>query len=240
MLYCLHESSKYRVGILVVIHMKNKWFIQISLLIYIMICGCAYITKEININPIESKEWAPLYNSSAKYPRLYYDCKSFHVKAKFITVESTMYSVGPILPIIPFYQKNAHTSDNDNLKLEIVLSVDMSDVDKFKRSYYDASLSEQSLFIEINQGLKILNPISYDVNGTPRKSEYYHFSFNVDPKSISDFKLVFKDAVGDCMIPPLVFKREDLGLEYNVLTNYNQMDVNECRTSSPPSLSLLQ
>lgn len=185
-----------------------------------MIIGCTYTTKEVNMNPIESTDWAPLYNSKAKYPRLYHDCDSFNVEARFITVESTMYSTGPILPIIPFYQKNAHKSDSDNLKLEIVLSVDMSDVDKFESSFFDASMTENSLFIEVDQGKSILNPSSYEIiYGQPRKREYYNFSFDADPRSIRSFKLVFKDAVGDCMIPPLVYKYEDLGLEYNVLSN---------------------
>lgn len=185
-----------------------------------MICGCAYTTKEVNMNPIETSEWKPLYNSSAKYPRLYYDCNVFHVEAKFITIESAMYSAGPIVPIIPFPVENAHKSDSNKLELEIVLSVDMSDINKFEDSHFEAILTEESLFVELNQGTSILKPLSYDVKyGQPKKREYYQFNFDADPKNISDFKLIFSEPIGGCVIPPLVYEYKDLGIEYNVLSN---------------------
>ena len=174
-----------------------------------VIFGCASSAKRSNFNPIESKDWQPLYDSKSSYPRLFYECNSFRIEANFIPIKHKTYAVGLFVPIIPIYDKGTDSS-KEQFKLSLILDGKLSDI----------SLSDKSITIEFDKGLKRIKPISYKISyGRPNEREYYDFTFDILTEKLHKFTVVFNEVVGSCTIPPLNYLYVDLGMEYEVLSN---------------------
>lgn len=193
--------------------MKMKKNIMIvcmfAIVLSMAIFGCATSAKRSNFNPIESKDWKPLYNSNSSDPRLFFECHSFRIEAHFITIEHKTYAVGLFVPIIPVYDKGTGNAEKQ-FKLSLVLDGSLSNI----------ALSDKSITIEFDKGLKRIKPISYEVRyGSPKKRENYYFTFDILTERLHEFTVIFNETVGSCTIPPLRYEYIDLGLEYEVLAN---------------------
>jgi hypothetical protein len=193
--------------------MKNM---KISLVIGLLLVvstitnfGCAYTVKRTNFSPIEANGWTPLYDSKSGHSRFYYKCGSFQIEAHFIPITDKTYSIGPIVPIIPIYDKGVDKSKN-MLKIELVLDGD------FPNNIF----SENSIGLIFDKNSNCIKPYSVKVNfGKPQEREYYDFVFAVEQETVREFTIIFTKALAGCSVPPLKYAFKDLGVVYDVLSN---------------------
>lgn len=171
--------------------------------------GCADISKRTDFNPIEANGWQPLYNSKTGQSRLYYNCGSFQVEAHYIPIVNVTYAIGPILPVIPIYDKGTDKSQ-ESLGIELILDGSLSNI----------TLSEKSIALTLDKGSTGIKPKSFTVSyGKPQTREYYHFVFDISQEAVRGFTVVFPETVNGCPVPPLKYEYKDLGLVYDVLAN---------------------
>jgi hypothetical protein len=183
--------------------------------IVLLITGtaCTNLGKYKNFNPVESTQWKPLYSYASydnKFPNLYYDCGNFKIATGYIPIESSVYAIGIIVPIIPFYQKNSLRTNTDKIEISIVLFGNIT----------GASISNDALRLETDSDKITFKPESVKVSyGHSQERAYFDVIFDVQPHSLSGFTLYFPNAVGDCSIPSLVYKKEDIGMKLEMFTN---------------------
>ena len=189
--------------------MKKTVLFPLWLALFLNLTGCTYLGHHVNINPVETASWRPLYSSNDKFPRLAYDCNNFTVEAEFIPVNSTVYAIGFLLPIFPIYSHNLLVSNENDLTLSLILNGDISSV----------SFKESNLRLSTPDNLPI-PPKSIKINyGQPRQRQYYEISFPVVPTTVTAFTLIFPGPIGGCLIPEVSYKRDDSGLSFGVIGN---------------------
>ena len=184
--------------------MGKTTFAIIGVALLITATGCTYVGKHKNLNPVESARWKTSYPDK-HFSTVYHDCGNFKVGAEFIPVESYMYTIGFIIPIIPVFGDNGFFyARQDKLAVPLLLDGDQSGV----------VLTKADFQIDVNNGQIIRNADSVENYGGR-----HYVLFELLPKDIAGFRLNFLTPIGKCSLQSLTYTMDDIGVTIKALGN---------------------